>query len=80
MSGPFFDDEGNISVAFERCLREIFSKYCTPRPENGQLAADACLTADGLDAWAKDTNGEAFSQETKDEILELIDVKNWNLT
>ena len=34
----------------------------------------AYLTQDGLDAWARDTNGAPFSQETKDELVEFLDV------
>jgi hypothetical protein len=29
---------------------------------------------EGLDEWAKDTNGAPFSQETKDELIEFLDV------
>jgi len=35
---------------------------------------DACLTQAGLDKWAKDTNGTAFSDETKDEVKGFLDV------
>lgn len=35
---------------------------------------NAHLTAEGLDAWAQDTNGAPFSQETKDELVEFLDV------
>lgn len=34
----------------------------------------AYLTQEGLDAWARDTNGAPFSQETKDELVEFLDV------
>lgn len=34
----------------------------------------AYLTAEGLDAWAQDTNGAPFSQATKDELVEFLDV------
>jgi hypothetical protein len=34
----------------------------------------AYLTPEGLDAWARDTNGAPFSQETKDELVEFLDV------
>lgn len=34
----------------------------------------AYLTQQGLDAWARDTNGAPFSQETKDELVEFLDV------
>lgn len=32
------------------------------------------LTQEGLDAWATDTNGAPFSEETKDELREFMDV------
>jgi hypothetical protein len=34
----------------------------------------AYLTTEGLDAWAQDTNGAPFSQETKAELVEFLDV------
>lgn len=34
----------------------------------------AYYTAEALDEWAKDTNGAPFSQETKDELVEFLDV------
>jgi hypothetical protein len=55
-------------------LKNIFAKYCTPKSTNGSLPDNAHLTDEGLDAWAKDTNGSSFSQETKDEILEFMDL------
>jgi len=35
---------------------------------------DAYLSAEGLDAWARDTNGAEFSEETKEEVKEYLDV------
>ena len=35
---------------------------------------NAYLSMEGLDEWAKDTNGAPFSQETKDELIEFLDV------
>jgi len=32
------------------------------------------MTAQGLDAWATDTNGSPFSDDTKEEMLEFLDV------
>ncbi|THU86413.1 hypothetical protein K435DRAFT_365285 [Dendrothele bispora CBS 962.96] len=74
MSTRLVDDEGSITDELEKCLRVIFAKYCTPKSTDGSLADNAHLTTEGLDAWAKDTNGSPFSQETKDEILEFMDV------
>lgn len=70
------------SLQFEQCLKHIFAKYCTPplsSPTDNQTALlspleGAYLSSEGLDAWARDTNGEPFSQDTKDEILEFMDV------
>ena len=77
-----------ISLAFtqlEACLKHIFSKYCTPAPRAvsptpGEIYAyltppqGAYLTPEGLDAWARDTNGSPFSDETKAELIEFLDV------
>lgn len=61
----------------EACLAHIFSKYCTPRPQKrpGLLAppSGACLTSQGLDEWAKDTNGAPFDEESKEELLMFMD-------
>ncbi|KAG6903211.1 hypothetical protein C0995_002754 [Termitomyces sp. Mi166 len=80
------DDDGAISDQLEACLEHIFAKYCVP-PPNPREGGDeghgvvllepppgACLTPEGLDAWARDTNGAPFSQETKDELVEFLDV------
>jgi hypothetical protein len=70
-------------------LKHIFAKYCTPstvptKASAGQEpaaggqplvpASNAYLSMEGLDEWAKDTNGAPFSQETKDELIEFLDV------
>ncbi|KAG6911464.1 hypothetical protein DXG01_014538 [Tephrocybe rancida] len=78
------DDDGAISLQLEACLKHIFSKYCVPQPEREVPVGDAAvlleppssafLTPGGLDAWAQDTNGAPFSQETKDELIEFLDV------
>jgi len=86
------DDEGAISEKFERCLKHIFVKYCTPSPtglgndsrEMKSLltpAEDAYLTPEALDRWATDTNGSPFTPEAKDELKEFLDVTDdGNLT
>jgi hypothetical protein len=70
-------------VQLERCLRHIFAKYCTPCPARPPKQdstilltppGDAILDAAGLDAWAQDTNGAPFSEETKEELREFLDV------
>ncbi|RXW14722.1 hypothetical protein EST38_g11136 [Candolleomyces aberdarensis] len=84
------DADGAISEKFEVCLKHVFAKYCTPsglRQEGAaaeQQPADggsflvpppnAYLSMKGLDEWAKDTNGTPFSQETKDELIEFLDL------
>jgi len=78
------DDDGAISQKLEACLKHIFTKYCTLAPPavsrkeySLSLLAPpegAYLTQEGLDAWARDTNGAPFSQETKDELVEFLDV------
>ncbi|KAG5653970.1 hypothetical protein H0H81_008838 [Sphagnurus paluster] len=79
------DDDGGISDQLEVCLKHIFAKYCMPRPESAPVRGgrglllleppvSAYLSPEGLDAWAQDTNGAPFSQETKDELVEFLDV------
>lgn len=68
----------------EHCLKHVFSKYCTPPPPAASQAPGqiniltppegAYLTPEGLDAWARDTNGAPFTKETKDELVEFLDV------
>ncbi|KAI6028767.1 hypothetical protein F5J12DRAFT_807547 [Pisolithus orientalis] len=66
----------------EACLKHIFTKYCVPAPppsdRNGPSLLTppegSYLTPEGLDAWARDTNGAPFSQDTKDELIEFLDV------
>jgi len=64
----------NYLVQFEKCLAIIFGKYCQPPPPPSaphEVTMDAFLTPVGLDSWARDTNGQPFSQETKEELFEL---------
>lgn len=74
------DDDGAITVQLETCLKHIFAKYCSPSASRSdrktllQPPPNAALSPEGLDAWAKDTNGAPFSQETKDELVEFLDV------
>lgn len=32
------------------------------------------MSSEGLDAWATDTNGTPFSEDTKEELMEFMDV------
>jgi hypothetical protein len=69
-------------------LKHIFAKYCTPAVErsfggNALLTPPegAYLSEEGLQKWALDTNGEPFSEETKEEVVENFDVTDdGNLT
>lgn len=88
--GICFNSSDEWMDQFERCLAHIFAKYCTPRPATSHPSGprhqiqpettllepppDACLSQVGLDRWAKDTNGTAFSEETKDEMKGFLDV------
>ncbi|KAF9005571.1 hypothetical protein BDQ17DRAFT_1353393 [Cyathus striatus] len=79
------DDDGCVSDELEACLKHIFAKYCEPpavvpshrdekRTALREPPPNAYLSTEGLDAWARDTNGAPFSQETKDELVEFLDV------
>ncbi|KAG1756549.1 uncharacterized protein EDB91DRAFT_23109 [Suillus paluster] len=83
LDAQLLDADGAISDKLERCLRHIFAKYCTPspaRPLNQDSVTlltppdGAILDTAGLDAWAQDTNGAPFSEETKEELREFLDV------
>lgn len=84
------DDDGGISEQLEVCLKHIFAKYCTPPPIPGPSGAPvglllppngAYLSKEGLDAWAIDTNGNPFDDETKEELIDFMDVTdNGDLT
>lgn len=75
-------------VQLERCLKHIFAKYCDPPVEHNANAnvlvspsPDAYLTGKALEKWAMDTNGEPFSQEMKEEVMEFFDLNDdGNLT
>ncbi|KAK7043592.1 hypothetical protein VNI00_008203 [Paramarasmius palmivorus] len=72
-SKALLDSEGSITESFELALKHIFGKYCTPTPTGTELPENAALSPEGLDKWATDTNGQPFTQETKDELLEFMD-------
>lgn len=66
-----------VTPQLEACLAHIFSKYCTPRPQKRQgllvPPPGAFLGVEGLDEWAKDTNGAPFDEESKEELLMFMD-------
>lgn len=71
----------------EQCLKHIFAKFCTPTVVvDGQEdflipPSEAYFSAQGLDKWALDTNGEVFTAEMKEEMLESLDTtEDGNLT
>ncbi|THH33958.1 hypothetical protein EUX98_g226 [Antrodiella citrinella] len=73
------DNDGAISVQLESCLKHIFAKYCTPTPvmtKSGVplIPEGAYLDTEGLDAWAVATNGKAFDEETKNELVDFMDI------
>lgn len=70
-----------VNFQLEACLKHIFAKYCTPAVLKASDAAillipppDAYLTEEDLQKWAVDTNGEPFSDETKEEMTEFFDI------
>ncbi|KAI0763739.1 hypothetical protein BC629DRAFT_1596929 [Irpex lacteus] len=71
------DADGGMSLQLEACLGHIFSKYCSPPPEQrpGLLVPPegAFLSSEALDEWAKDTNGSAFDEDSKEELLMFMD-------
>lgn len=67
------------------CLKHIFAKYCTPKvdpssAQDGLLTPPpgAYLAEEDLQRWALETNGEPFSDETKEEVTEFFDVTDEN--
>ena len=73
-----------MNSQLERCLKHIFAKYCYPPPatpsQNGDALLEpplnAFLSPEGLDCWVQDTNGAPFTQETKDELIEFLDMND----
>lgn len=88
-SNPYKDQRLNYQLSIhqlEICLKHIFSKYCYPPVQKSHSrfltpSPDAYLTSEGLDKWACKTNGTPFTKETKDELIEFLDVTgDGNLT
>ncbi|KAF8975922.1 hypothetical protein BGZ46_008725 [Entomortierella lignicola] len=64
------DEEGALTQACEDALVAIFNKY--------DLDKDGALSATELDAFAKDTNGDVFDEDTRAEITEFLDLDDKN--
>ena len=75
-------------LQLERCLKHIFAKYCDPPVEHDSDTnvllsppPNAYLTEKALEKWALDTNGEPFSQEMKEQVMDFFDLNDdGNLT
>ncbi|KAL1921898.1 uncharacterized protein VTP21DRAFT_10540 [Calcarisporiella thermophila] len=64
---PLVDDEDDgLTVQCEEALVEIFNRYDKDK--------DGSLNKQELDAFATDTNGCSFDQDTLDEINDFLDV------
>ncbi|KAJ1310396.1 hypothetical protein OPQ81_007134 [Rhizoctonia solani] len=63
-SVQLLDNEGAVSHKFVTALAQIFAKYLE----------HAHMEEAGLDAWARDTNGAPFPDETKEEMKDTLDV------
>jgi hypothetical protein len=66
---------------FQACLGHIFAKYCIPynpiQIPNSILLSPlpgASWSEASIDKWAIDTNGEPLSPESKEEIMENLEV------
>jgi len=80
-SSLLLDEEDAITDQLEACLKHIFAKYCMPAVPKASDATtllvpppDAYLAEGGLQKWAVDTNGQPFSDETKEEMAEFFDI------
>ncbi|KAJ1974672.1 hypothetical protein H4R35_003501 [Dimargaris xerosporica] len=59
------NDDGDLSAQLEQALNEIFARYDQDQ--------DGALKLEELQAFARFSNGEPFSQDEVDEILEYFD-------
>ncbi|GAA5837690.1 hypothetical protein JCM5353_003818 [Sporobolomyces roseus] len=68
------DKEGAISDQLYEVLEEVFVRYAKPPTKpKGENDEKVCGRS-GLNAFAKDTNGEEMTDETYNEIVEYLDV------
>ncbi|KAJ1982099.1 hypothetical protein H4R34_001829 [Dimargaris verticillata] len=59
------NEDGDLSAQLEQALKEIFARYDQDK--------DGALKLEELHAFARFCNGEPFSQDEVDEILEYFD-------
>ncbi|ORZ23886.1 hypothetical protein BCR41DRAFT_319943 [Lobosporangium transversale] len=60
------DEDGALTQECEDALVAIFKKYDSDK--------DGALSNKELDAFAKDTNGDVFDEDTRTEIKEFLDL------
>ncbi|KAF8938737.1 hypothetical protein EDD21DRAFT_412626 [Dissophora ornata] len=60
------DEEGGLTQDCEDALVAIFKRY--------DVDKDGALSSAELDAFAKDTNGDVFDEDTRSEIAEFLDL------
>jgi Ca2+-binding EF-hand superfamily protein len=66
MKADLIDEDGEMSIKFEKCLNEIFDKF--------DINHDDCLDITELQAFAKATNhGKSLSQEDLTQITDFFD-------
>ncbi|KAG0367235.1 hypothetical protein BC939DRAFT_441039 [Gamsiella multidivaricata] len=60
------DEDGALTQECENALVAIFKRY--------DVDKDGALSTSELDAFAKDTNGDVFDEDTRAEISEFLDL------
>ncbi|KAF9320186.1 hypothetical protein BG003_006995 [Podila horticola] len=62
------DEDGGLTQECEDALVAIFERY--------DVDKDGALSNAELDAFAKDTNGDVFDEDTRNEITEFLDLNS----
>ncbi|KAG0092776.1 hypothetical protein BGZ93_005652 [Podila epicladia] len=62
------DEDGGLTQECEDALVAIFERYDADK--------DGALSNAELDAFAKDTNGDVFDEDTRNEITEFLDLNS----
>ncbi|KAF8931110.1 hypothetical protein BGZ52_013327 [Haplosporangium bisporale] len=62
------DEDGGLTQECEDALVAIFERY--------DVDKDGALSNTELDAFAKDTNGDVFDEDTRNEITEFLDLNS----